>query len=187
MNNRAEPGIGKRSYDGHYMKTGREAEAIVMTWLRNNPHVIGLDDLRHLREMRTADVDCSLRLDNGTVALVEIKSDYHLGVSGNILIEVLRINHTAPTDSAITLGWFARSPATWLLYYAPQVDRIYQCRFNDLRYIVQRYTQKKRKNTRFDYINTDTIKSTVNILIPYAACEGVFTVHDLRVEYEIPF
>lgn len=178
---RAIPGqANPRSYNGHYMRAGKEAEKIVMDWLRANPQIVGLDDLRGLREMQTADVDCSLQLSDGRAVLAEIKSDWHLGKSGNVLFEVLRINHTAQSDKAVTLGWSARSPATWLLYYAPQVNSIYQCRFDDFRRCFQTYTAEARKTSRLDYIETDAIKSTVNVLIPWKYCEKAFRVHALK-------
>lgn len=174
---RALPGMQKRNYDGHYMDVGKNAEKVVMEWLSNNPYVIGVNDLRSLREMREADVDCSLQLSDGRVVLAEIKSDYHLGVSGNVLFEMLRINHTSPPDRAVTLGWSGRSPAKWLLFYAPQSDSLYKCEFTELRRAFQKYTSESRKNTRIDYVVTDAIKSTVNALIPFEYCKFIFTVY----------
>ena len=95
-------GSGKeRSYNGDYMERGKNAELIVLKWLADNSTVIGVEDLRTLRVMREADVDCSVKLMDGRIVLAEIKSDWHLGKSGNMLFEVLRINHTAiPTTAA---------------------------------------------------------------------------------------
>jgi len=128
MNGRALPGaIAQRSYSGHYMKVGQEAETRIMEWLTGNPHILKIDDLRQFRALREADVDTSIHLTDGRIVLAEIKSDWHLGTSGNVLFEILRINHTAQTDRCVTLGWSARSPAKWLLYYAPQFKSVYQC------------------------------------------------------------
>ena len=101
------------------MEAGRNAEEVVLQWLAEQPWVIGVEDLRSLRVMREADVDCSCQLIDGRNSLLEIKSDRHLGCSGNFLFEVLRINHTAPPNKACVLGWSARSPALQLAYYAP--------------------------------------------------------------------
>jgi hypothetical protein len=155
-----------RSYDGDYMAVGKKGEEVVMAWLASRPYVIGVDDLRQLRVMREADVDCSFSLSDGRVALAEIKTDQHLGKSGNILFEILRVNHTAPTDRAGVLGWSLRSPATWLLYYAPAVAMIYQLRFADFRAGFQRYTAVARERSRQIWVNTDQIKSTLNVLVP---------------------
>lgn len=177
---RAPPSAeNRRSYSGHYAKAGRKAEELIISWLRERPWVINLDDLREDRVMRQADVDVSLQIMDGRNPLAEIKSDYHLGVSGNVLFEVLRLNHTAPPEKACVLGWSARSPATWLLMYAPQKHRIYHWRFEDYRRAKQLYVSEVRKKTRFDIVPTDNIKTTVNILIPWKYCEATCTIHEL--------
>jgi hypothetical protein len=111
-------------------------------------------------------VDCSVALCDGRVTLAEIKSDAHLGVSGNVLFEVLRINHTAPHDRAVTLGWSARTPAHWLLFYAPSVGKLYRWRMEDYRNGLQLYTGAERSKARVSFVSTDKIKSTLNILVP---------------------
>lgn len=169
----------QRSYNGDYMQRGKEAERIVMRFLEYNSNVIGVDDLRQLRVMRESDVDLSVKLMDGRVILAEIKSDWYLGVSGNVLFESLRINHTASPNAALTLGWSARSPANWLLYYAPQKKSLYIGSFGAFRSAMQKYTKDARKQTRIDYVETDSIKSTINILIPWRYCQDVFNIYDL--------
>jgi hypothetical protein len=171
-----------RSYDGDYMKAGKAAESIVMEFLRCNPEVVGVEDIRELRPMQAADADCIIYNADGTVVLAEIKSDSYLGKSGNVIFEALRINHTAPPDKAATLGWTARSPATYFLFYAPSVDCIYQCRANDLRAAFQKYTSEAREHARYMLVPTDNVKSTVTYLIPWKYCQDIFTIHEL-----IPF
>tara|TARA_Y100000310_G_scaffold345377_1_gene464282 strand:- start:2505 stop:3071 length:567 start_codon:yes stop_codon:yes gene_type:complete len=170
-----------RSYDGGYMEAGRTAEKKVMAWLERQPWVLGLDDLRSLRPLREADVDLGIKLIDGRATLAEIKSDNHLGIKGNFLFEALRINHTAPPDRAVTLGWSARSPARWLLYYAPSFDRVYQIEMDDFRAALQDYTREIRKKSRIDYVETDKIKSTVNVLIPekFVTRMQSYRVHDI--------
>ena len=174
----------ERSYNGDYMEDGRIAEQIVMTWLRRNSSVIGVDDWRELQVVREADVDCAVKLRDGRVRLAEIKSDKHLGVSGNVLFEVLRINHTCMSEKACVLGWSARSPATYFLYYAPEVKAIYVCRPDDLRSAFQNYTKNARKKTALCWVDTDRIKSTLNVLIPWEQCKQVFQVYDVHLLVE---
>ena len=169
-----------RSYNGDYMEAGRVAEEVCMAFIRSNPKVVKLEDTRDLRVMREADVDCAIHLYNGRCLLAEIKSDKHLGVTGNVLFEVLRINHTCKPETACVLGWSARSPAQWLLYYAPSVQRIYLGDFRDFRAAFQAYTKAARRGTRLDYVETDAIKSTVNVLIPWEHCKDVFKVYDAK-------
>jgi hypothetical protein len=172
-----------KSYDGDYMLSGRFAEEVIWLWLEGNSSVIGIEDFRHLRPFQNADVDAGIQLRDGRVKLAEIKSDRHLGVTDNVLFEVLRINHNAPPDSVITLGWGARSPAQYLLYYASSIHQLYVGTFKAFRKAVQQYTAKSRKGTRFDWVNTDTGKSTLNILIPWFYCRSVFKIYELPNEY----
>lgn len=155
------------------MADGKKAEEKVLGWLAREPWVIGVEDLRSLRQMREADVDCSVALIDGRVTLAEIKSDRHLGVSGNFLFEVLRINHTAPPEKAVTLGWSSRTPARQILYYAPACDVVHSILADEFRRAMQAYTDVTRKGSRIDYVETDRIKSTINILIPSRFVEAM--------------
>ena len=166
-----------RSYSGDYMKEGIAAQEIVLDFLRKRPDVIGVDDLSELKVMQEADVDCMIKTSDGLVTLAEIKSDKHIGVSGNILFEVLRINHTAQPDHCVTLGWSARTPAKYLIYFSPVLNKIFVISSNELRSAMQRYTKDSRKRTNINYVETDSIKSTVNILIPQRYCK--FSIFDL--------
>jgi len=176
-----------RSYNGDYMKAGRKAEEIVLGFLRERPEIVGVEDLRELRVMHEADVDCALYTRDGRVPLAEIKSDVYLGNSGNVLFEILRINHTCVPEKAGALGWSLRSPATYFFYYAPTPNKIYQCRADDLRGAFQRYTREERAGANPRWINTDSIKSTLVVLIPWDYCKGIFTIYDLPDDEEIPF
>lgn len=160
-----------RSYSGDYMEDGMKAQDIVLDFLRNRPDVIGVDDLSQLKILQEADVDCMIKTRDGLVTLAEIKSDNHIGKSGNILFEVLRINHTATPDHAVTLGWSARTPAKYLIYYSPDLNKIYVITSDNLRKAMQKYTGEIRKYSRIDYVCTDNIKSTINILIPEKYCK----------------
>ena len=174
MNCRAIPSVENgRSYNGHYMAVGRNAEEIVMEWLTEHPSIVGVEDLRSLRPMREADVDISICLYDGRVALAEIKSDYHLGKTENVLFEVLRINHTCGHDHAVTLGWSARSPAKWVLFYAPQVNSIYTLSFSEYRKAAQAFTKDCEPTKHLITTRTDEIKTTINLLIPQRYFSGM--------------
>lgn len=174
MCNPVETGSDKaRSYDGDYMQLGKTGEARVIEWLKSYPGVIGVDDFTQLKQMQKADVDCGIYMRDGRVMLAEIKTDSYLGKTENILFEVLRINHTCDTDYSGTLGWSFRSPAKWLLYYAINIDTVYRITFDNFRKGMQAYTKTERKNTNISYVTTDSIKSTVNILVPEVYFEGL--------------
>lgn len=169
----------ERSYRGRYMQAGEEAEEIVFQWLLKQPYVVELKDLRGSKPVQDTDIDAAIFLRDGRTVLAEIKSDRHLGVSDNILFEVLRIQHTAEPVRCAVLGWSVRSPAQWLIYYAPSVNKIYQVSFEDLRKVFQAYTRAERDKVKTIWVNTDNIKSTLNVLIPWSWCKEIFKVHDL--------
>jgi hypothetical protein len=156
----------QRSYSGDYMKAGLEAQEVVLCFLRKRPDVIGVDDLSLLKIMQEADVDCMIKTADGLVILAEIKSDRWIGKTGNILFEVLRINHTTTPDHCVTLGWSARTPAKYLIFYNPDISKVFVIALDELRKGMQRYTGKFRKGTNISFVETDNIKSTVNILVP---------------------
>lgn len=169
----------ERSYDGDYMAAGKLAEEVCLEFVKRNPKTVGVEDTRNLRVLQEADVDCIVHLMDGQLFLAEIKSDRHLGVSGNVLFELLRINHTCREDRALVLGWTFRSPAKWLLYYSPTRKSIYMARFADLRAVFQRYSREVRKGLRLDIVPTDSLKSTVNALVPWERCQAAFKVYDV--------
>jgi len=176
--NHAPTGANKnRSYSGDYMNIGKQGEAIVIAWLEKNPHILGVSDFRDIRQIQEADVDVGIRLYTGQVCLAEIKTDTHLGVSNNIIAEVLRINHYSDHRYAGYLGWSFRSPAEFLLFYAPNRNppAIYKTTFKKYRSVIQLYT--KENPVKFLEIRTDSGKTTYNILIPEDKFDGLFQIH----------
>lgn len=170
----------RRDYEGHLKERGRKSEDIVINFLKKRPDVLGVLDFRDLRVVQEIDVDIAIKTADGLVTLAEIKSDAHLGVTGNVLFESIRVNHTCDTDYCITLAWGGRTPAKYILYHAPNVNKIYQFRTDLFRKAMQRYTQRVRNKSYIDVVPTDVIKSTINFLIPIRECAGSYVVHDLK-------
>jgi len=179
-----------RNYAGAMMDKGKEGERVILAWLRDNPTTVDVDDLRDLRPMQKADVDCAIYNEDGTVCLAEIKSDDWLVEGGNVAFEYLRINHTAAPDKACVLGWTARTPAKYVMYYATKEQRLYVFRADKLREAFQRFTSSKRPDRgewfnrlggmNMRWISTDAIKSTLIICIPLSVFSaGSYKVYDV--------
>lgn len=168
-----------RSYSGDYMEAGLRGQNIVIDLLRKQPEILGVLDWSDLETVQPADIDCAIRTKSGHVILAEIKSDSYLGKTGNVLFEVLRINHTCDPEFSMGLGWAARTPAKYIFYYAPSVNKVYKFTTIGLRRSMQRYTREKRKGIRLDIVETDSIKTTINILIPIEYCKGAYEVYDV--------
>lgn len=180
MNNRPISDPRKiRSYNGDYMVRGRVAESVVRAWLTDHPDVVGLTDLTDVVPMREVDSDFTIRLRNGTNPIAEVKHDHNLGRTGNMLFESMRINHKAPPHACSVLGWSVRTQAQWILWYGPQVCQVWQISADGLRTGYQRYTDKARDRSRMVWVNTDNIKSTLNILIPLGYVMPFITKHDV--------
>ena len=169
----------KRSYDSDYMEEGRKAEEIVLHWCKENPDMLGVLDCRSQREGMEGDFDFSITNTDGTIILAEAKSDIWLGISGNMVFEIARVNHTAPHDRAVTLGWSARSPATWCIFYAPSTEELFLIRFEDLRRCFQQYSRQARSAVKMKWIPTDNIKSTLIALIPRKYWERFVKIYDI--------
>ena len=179
-----------KSYTGTMMDKGKEGERVILAWLRDNPATVDVDDLRDLRPMQKTDVDCAIYNEDGTVCLAEIKSDDWLVEDGNVAFEYLRINHTAPPDKACVLGWTARTPAKYIMYYATKERRVYVFKTEALRQTFQRFTSKQRpqrgewfnkmNGIKMRWISTDAIKSTLIVCIPLSAfAAATYKVYDI--------
>jgi len=184
------PFFRARDYEnGEYAQKGKTAEQIVMAFVESHPDIIGIDDLRDVKQMRWYDVDACIRTAEGETFLAEIKSDDHLGVTNNVFFETLRLNLTAEPEHAVKLGWSQRSPARFLLYYAPKAAKLYVCRFDDLRRALQRYLLDLKRSggtPETKYITTSPEVTTQGILIPMSYCDGIFTVYDMGQPGEAP-
>ena len=177
----ATPSASKeRSYNGDYMKVGKKAEEIVLAFLKSRPDVLGVNDFRELRAVQEADIDFAIKTIDGRVTLAEVKSDRHMGITENVLYEVLRMNHTCIPEKSCVLGWSARTPAQYILYYSPKLKKLYQFRSEQLRKAFQKYTQDVRK-PNFDFVPTDKIKTTLNVLIPISYWKNIVKIYDLSV------
>src|SRR6516164_6757378 len=90
----------ERSYNGGYMDAGREAEEIVISHFENSSGVLQYIDVRNdpLFQDREIDFTFLLKRDLPWKGLppefphsVEVKSDQHVGDTGNWLFELQRI------------------------------------------------------------------------------------------------
>ena len=169
-------------YNTKYVAVGAVAEKLIIDWLKQNPEVLHVDDLRDLRPMRRADVDCSLILRSGQVGLVEIKSDWHLGVSGNLIFEVTRIYHGKRDPFVFGLGWSAKTPATWILFYAPQKQEIWAIRGEDYRRFVETAIKADPNVVKVRVIPTNENVTTIALIVPESVFEAGIKRYALKPE-----
>lgn len=163
--------VRAKSYTGAHIERGEQGEEIVKAWLEGLPQIVLLDDLRSDPEWRARDVDFRTTLTDGQTQMLEVKTDFHLGMSPNVLFEYARIYHRQRGDKCVRLGWSVFSSADKFLLYGPQVQRIYSIRANVFRAVMRAHTEKSRKATRLDIVSSDEGMSTMNMLIPLELCE----------------
>jgi len=154
-------------YDGELMAKGQIGERLIFELLRRLPGVKTVWDATDDKRWQPLEVDFAVEYLTGAWRLIEAKTDYHLGVSGNVLFEIMRINHTSHHSHAGQLGWGCRTAANAIFIYAPSIERIYEIETEDFRRAFQQYTKNNRENPNLiQVIRTDNIKTTLAVLIP---------------------
>jgi len=158
----------EKSYNGELMNKGKKAEEIVIKWLKSlKDNVRNVIDVREWRITQRLDADIIIENIDGKLRLAEIKSDKNLGISENFLFEFMRINHFVKSDSIHYLGWAFRSPAKYLLYYAPLKNEVYRFCFEDIRKGIGKWigNYTNPKEIRINKTLTDEQKTTFNFII----------------------
>lgn len=165
-----------------YAEIGNIGEAVGFPWLRERSDVLEVHDLRKFKHARQADVDAQVKWTNGIIDDGDFKVDQWIGRTDNYLFEFGRIYH-APTDPrhCTQLGWSAKTPARRLWMYARFLKEIHEIYADDFRFALQHYTDNLRKNSRFQFVPTDSRKSTLTFLIPkeIVQCAKSFRCHDI--------
>lgn len=177
----------QRSYTGGYMEAGKHAEKIVLAWLRTLSNVAFVDDVRANAEYQSREIDFKIhKQDGGPPINCEVKSDGHLGVTGNWLFELYRINIIAPVDKHFVPGWSARSEADLLLVYAPATDKIHSIPFREYRAAF--LSAVARGECKFGIVPTDRVKRTINAYFPegYVESNPRYKRYDAPPEIELP-
>ncbi len=178
-----KPSLDKpRSYSGDMMELGRQAERIAVAYLKGCPTVKEVRDLRQNRELRPADIDYMVTMRDGRVYFVEIKYNSYLGVGPYYFYEAYRLKHSGHPDNFGLLGCLQRSRATYIIHYAPSVHKLYVCRRERLLKVVQKYTNHARRTSGripWKEVHTDSVTTTMGILIPMEWCERIFFKYDL--------
>jgi hypothetical protein len=172
----------RKTYTGDLKTVGKQAESIVLKWLKANPTVLGVTDLSDIEQVQRTDADFLIKFREGGHALAEVKYDRHIHWEGNLVFELARIYHEARPENAFRSGWSASTVAQWLIVYSPQESALYIFPIDRLRSAVQRYTQKKRKQTTMLWIPTDQTKSTIILLIPLSELRHIYRRYNLPEE-----
>jgi len=146
---------------------GQDAESIVQDFLHSwKSHITQVEDLREDTTWQERDVDFRVHMRTGTKLLIEVKSDKWLGVSRNVLFEVLRIHHTATPEHCARLGWSIFSGADRFFVWSPEIKSLYVFKTEDFRRAMQNYVKASRREANVSIVPTDSKRTTFNILVP---------------------
>lgn len=171
-----------KSYSGDLMQKGKYGESIVLQWLKENPNVNEVIDMREFRISQRLDVDCGIETLDRSLVLAEIKTDFNLGKTDNFIFEIFRINHFVDADKVFYLGWVFRSPAKYLFYYSPNENIIYRFTFKNIRETIGQYIAKVKP--KIISVPTDEQKTTFNILIPQYLFNNKIQKFELKINNE---
>jgi len=177
------------SYDGNLMALGLEGEACAAHFLAlaaaAGRDIVEFQDMRPHKQYFMYDVDFTCMLPSGCPILVEVKTDKHLGVTDNVLLEWSRFRALAAPRDALYTGWCFRSVADVLMYYAISVHKFYFARLPLLAeraqaWVLQRLPDKPQVVECIFPAQwttcTDNTRITYNYLIPFKVLQDLFVV-----------
>jgi hypothetical protein len=170
-------------------RQGYDAERIVRKWYERRADVKRVADCTEAVNGHAAlahyigDVDIRVEFTDGSVKDVEIKSDRHFTRSKKLFFEALRLNLDAAHESAVTLGWTARSAMTDLAMYSPTDHQLWIVSIAEVRRAFQKFAEDNRDVGRLKdamrEIHTADQVITIGFLLPIGAFESKFEKHDL--------
>ncbi len=146
-----------RSYTGALMNIGEPAEAYIARYLeREYVKVIPIG-----KEKRRRDYRCFLA--NGTVHLVEGKTDTKIAQTSRVPWEVFRLERGG---IKAYLSWGYASPCYRVVYFVPQWLRILDIRTEDIRQVIFEHLMGKGREVFVAPTLTDSDRITFNFLVP---------------------
>lgn len=107
------------------VKVGESGEEEIFDWLRNNPNVESVDDVRDMWEYRAKDVDAVVNFKDGSSGMSEIKTDTY--TSGNFFFETMSSMETG------SLGCLYKTQADYLMYYFVNFGELYIIKMSQFR------------------------------------------------------
>lgn len=148
------------------LREGAAAEDIAARFLARHKAVASVEDVRAARAWQQRDVDYRVRMTDGKVLNVEVKSDRWIGTTGNLLVEVCNLHFTGERGRAVRAGWTYFSQAYWLLLWCPTNARLYSLTMGALHKGLQRCVSAIGMQTQLSASVTEGRWMTVNALVP---------------------
>lgn len=164
---------------------GSNTETLVKKWLSDNSTVYRVMDVSKNKTFQRLDVDVVITLKLGLEIQAEIKTDNNLFDTENFLYELQRIYLQADPAHTSTLGWSAKTPAEYIIWYSPKVEKIIVMRTIDYREAFQNYIKAAGSNVKFNtQQTTKNYCTTINVLFPKVYIGDKYTAYGLDEEME---
>lgn len=165
-----------RSYTGALMDIGGPAEAYIARYLeREYVKVIPVG-----KEKRRRDYRCFLA--NGTVHLVEGKTDTKIAQTSRVPWEVFRLEGGG---RKAYLSWGYASPCYRVVYFVPQWLKILDIRTEDMRRVIFEHLMGKGREVFVTHTLTDSDRITFNFLVPLSILRNARCIKEVDIA-EIP-
>ena len=146
-----------RSYDGELKDIGEPAEAYIARYLRREyAKVIPVG-----KEGRRLDYRCFLA--NGTVDLVEGKTDTKVALTQRVPWEIFRLERGG---IKAYLSWGYASRCSRVIYFVPQWLRILDIYTADIRRLIFGHLMGRGREVFAAHTLTDSDRITFNFLVP---------------------
>lgn len=158
------------SYSGAMMKEGKEAEAIVKSFLGTRSLIKEVIDHSEDKDWQKIDVDFLIRLKDGSSYKAEVKADKWISRSKNFPFEVLRMNYEWENKPA-SLGWTLYSEADYFFLSCKPANEIYSFKKEDVHSGFQGFLKdyQDEKNFFAHYlknVKTDNERRTWMLCVP---------------------
>ena len=157
------------SYNGAIRDVGYVGEEAFERFCRRQQWVEDVRDVRDDIICQRDEIDFIITKWGGITARVEVKTETKLDVSGNILVELTRINHSGEHQYMLP-GWPWRTVSDYIVYYAPATERLHWWTKRDYLAGAYEWVRSRGKNLRTLITETSTeriVISTVVAMNPY--------------------
>ena len=144
---------------------GRVGEEVFEAWAVRQAGVEAVRDVRDDPVYQRDEVDYIVTRTVKPDLRVEVKTETKLDVSGNILIELVRINHSGQHQYVLE-GWPWRTVSDVVVYYAPATGRLHFWDRRDFLACIYEWVRLRGKSLRTLVTETSTDRVVISTVMP---------------------
>jgi len=153
------------SYYGAIRQVGYQGEAVFEAFCARQSWIEGVRDVRDDPICQRDEIDYIITKTGGFDWRIEVKTESKLDVSGNILIELARINHSGEHQYMMQ-GWPWRTASDYIVYYAPTTERLHWWARRDFLAGAYEWVRSRGKALRTLTTETSTERVVISTVVP---------------------